>query len=215
MKSLARSNVGFHWRLFLSAVSVLALSGCLIYVAVGISAANIRSFSTYQRSLDVDLYIRSTGRDSVSLQKLLTEVDLYEDIIRAEPYLGRTRPQQVRLDDEVKQLSIAEIELGEDVILVPRFISSEAKEALSVPGTIIVSSTLKEKNDFKMGDVLWNSDDSFGLEIIGFFDAAVNRGFIGARTGYGFVSPETGRLFSPSRLELFILGAVCLGISAV
>lgn len=198
MKSLARSNVGFHWRLFLSAVSVLALSGCLIYVAVGISAANIRSFSTYQRSLDVDLYIRSTGRDSVSLQKLLTEVDLYEDIIRAEPYLGRTRPQQVRLDDEVKQLSIAEIELGEDVILVPRFISSEAKEALSVPGTIIVSSTLKEKNDFKMGDVLWNSDDSFGLEIIGFFDAAVNRGFIGARTGYGFVSPETGRLFSPS-----------------
>jgi putative ABC transport system permease protein len=196
MKSLARSNVGFHWRLFLSAVSVLALSGCLIYVAVGISAANIRSFSAYERSVDVDLYIRAKGNGGNALQQLLTEIDLYENIDRAEPYFGRARTQPIKINDETKRLTIAEIELGDDIMLVPRFIPPEAKQALSVPGSIIVSSTLKEKHGVEMGDILWNPDESFGLEIIGFFDAAINRGFMGSRTGYGFVSPETGRLFS-------------------
>lgn len=198
MKSLARSNVGFHWRLFLSAVSVLALSGCLIYVAVGISSANIRSFSAYQRSVDVDLYIRSNGRGDTALQQVLNEIDLYDDIERAEPFVGRPRPHSVKLGDETKRLTIGEIELDDDTMLVPKFISSDAKRALSIPGSIIVSSTLQEKYGFEMGNILWNSDESFGLEIIGFFDAAINRGFVGSRTGYGFVSLETGRLFSPS-----------------
>lgn len=198
MKSLARSNVGFHWRLFLSAVSVLALSGCLIYVAVGISAANIRSFSAYQRSVDVDLYIRSSGRSEGALEKLFNEIDLYDDIERAEPYMGRSRAHAVKLDGKTNQLTIASVELDADTMLIPKFMSSDAKQALSVPGAIVVSSTLIDKHGFKIGDILWNSTDSFGLEIVGFFDSAINRGFMGARTGYGFVSPETGRLFSPS-----------------
>lgn len=212
MKSLARSNVGFHWRLFLSAVSVLALSGCLIYVAVGISAANIRSFSAYERSVDVDLYIRAPGGGN-ALQELLNEIDLYEDIERAEPYFGRPRVRPVKIYDETKRLAIAEIELGDGIMLVPKFISADAKRALSIPGSIIVSSTLEEKHGFEMGDILWNSDDSFGLEIIGFFDAALNRGFMGARTGYGFVSPETGRLFSPSSRSVSVqFGGASLSI---
>lgn len=199
MKSLARSNVGFHWRLFLSAVSVLALSGCLIYVAVGISAANIRSFTAYDRSIDVDLYIRASGRNnSNALQQLLNDIDVYEDIAVAEPYSGRPRAQTIMIDDEGKRLTIAEIELGENIMLVPRFISTEAKQALRIPGTIIVSAPLQEKYGLELGNILWNPGKDFGLEIVGFFDAAINRGFVGSRTGYGFVSPETGRLFSSS-----------------
>lgn len=198
MKSLARSNVGFHWRLFLSAVSVLALSGCLIYVAVGISTANIRSFSAYERSLDVDLYIRSNGPSNGDLLQLLSEIDLYDDIERAEPYMGRGRPQSVKKGGETKRLTISEIELDDGTMLAPKFISLDAKRALSIPGSIIVSSTLQEKYGYEMSDILWNPDESFGLEIVGFFDAAINRGFIGSRTGYGFVNLETGRLFSPS-----------------
>lgn len=199
MRSLARSNVGFHWRLFLSAVSVLALSGCLIYVAVGISSANIRGFSAYQRSVDVDLYIRrANGPNTGGLEKLLSETELYDDIDRAEPYSGGPRRHSVKLGDDTKRLSIAEIELDDGAMLVPRFISSDAKRALSIPGSIIVSSTLQEKYGFEMGNILWNSDESFGMEIIGFFDSPINRGFVGSQTGYGFVSLETGRLFAPS-----------------
>ncbi|MGJ8560406.1 MAG: FtsX-like permease family protein [Litorimonas sp.] len=213
MTSLARSNVGFHWRLFLSAVSVLALSGCLIYVAVGISAANIRSFTAYERSIDVDLYIRASGRNnSNALHQLLNDIDVYEDIAVAEPYAGRPRPQTVMIDDEGKRLTIAEIELDENIMLVPRFISSEAKQALTIPGTIIVSAPLQEKYGLELGNILWNPGKDFGLEIVGFFDAAINRGFVGSRTGYGFVSPETGRLFSPSSPSIsFGGGAVMVG----
>ena len=176
MLSLARSNISHDWRMFLSAAVVLFLSGSLIFVSVGITQANIRSLTAFKRSLAVDIYVQpSSPREIESLKRFLNESNLYSEVEYAEPLVDNFRSTAVLVNDLKQQLRIVAFELEKPSVTIPRFIGDDVKDALQRTGTTIVSSTLRSKAGFEIGDLIWNESESFALEIIGHFDAEINR----------------------------------------
>ena len=198
MLSLARSNINHDWRMFLSAAVVLLLSGTLIFVSIGITQANIRSLTAFKRNLPVDIYVQvnnNNNNDFASLKQFLNESHIYPEVEFAEPLIDNIRTTTVLVGKQEKRLKVVPLELEKPSIAVPKFIEENVKEALQITGSAIVSSTLKLQPGFEIGDFIWDETENFALEIIGHFEAEINRSSLISQNGYAFVSNETHRLF--------------------
>jgi hypothetical protein len=149
--SLARANIGHQWKLFLAAISVLVLSGCLIYTAIGISLSNVRSVTSYDRSLDIDLYIESsrvlpgTRRASFPFS-MLYFVEKFDEIERAEAHLKQRTAYVYKSGDEFGQLPLNILKMDTKSLGYPKQLNTQAREAISFPEHVIIANSLARKH---------------------------------------------------------------------
>jgi len=139
--SLARANIGYHWKLFTAAILVLMLSGCLIYVATGISVANFRSLSAYERSLDVDFFIVKEKREGEKGSKykaiptqIIFEVETYPEIMAVETLQYTHEIINVQTEDEKFPLNFRVLPYKSKSMLVPEVFDEPATDLRNVVG---------------------------------------------------------------------------------
>ncbi len=211
MFSLARANIGHQWKLFLAAISVLVLSGCLIYTAIGISLSNVRSVTSYDRSLDIDLYIESSkslpgGRRGSFPVSMLYFIEQFDEVERAEAHIKKRSSYNFKSGSEFGRLMINVMETDIKTLGYPKQLHTEAREALSFPETIFVASSLSSKYGWEVGDTIELTLPVGSLKVAGIVKGELGRqALIGGSLG-NFVTTQTdnivtGRQQSPNMLE--------------
>lgn len=201
MKSLARANIGHQWKLFLAAISVLTLSGCLIYVAVGISVANVRNFSVYERSLDADLVVINQnkskgGRRLAFHSNVLYDIQEYEEVEQVE-VIRPTRTSEIfTIDGNDKRFTFIAVDTRIDSVLIPKLFDEETRHFLKVPGHLILSKYLAQKENLVVGDTIISKNTNRAYVVAGIVEGALGRSMLGGMRQNNFVSYQTAETFS-------------------
>ncbi len=201
MFSLARANIGHQWKLFLAAISVLVLSGCLIYTAIGISLANVRSVASYDRSLDIDLYIESakslpgTRRASFPFS-MLYFIEQFEEVERAEAHLKRRTVYNYKSGTEFGRLALNVLEMDTQSLGYPKQLNKEARETLLFPERVFVANSLAEKHGWEIGDTIELTRPVGNLKIAGVVKGELGRQALFGGSLGNFVASQTDNIIT-------------------
>lgn len=199
MKSLARANIGHQWKLFLAAIIVLTLSGCLIYVAVGISAANFRNMSAYERNYNADLFVKSLNVEtnrypSLFDSNVIHDIATYPEVGRVGPFIRLSNYILLEKNGKPIQIPVDILDSGPDGLLVPKLFEEEAYRVLQVPGNIILSKSVAKKDNLQVGDVLVSSNRGDEYTIAGIMSGEMGLSSYGGRFSFNFISSATGEM---------------------
>lgn len=207
VKSLARANIGHQWKLFVAAISILMLSGCMIYVACGVMMSNMRSFSALERSYDVDLYIvpitpksanrmgvMSFSRGSSISSDLLYQIREYEDVATVDVPITHRFYAFVMIDDKPERIGFIVFDPEVEKLTMPTLLGEKEKKSLNQVGSIILTDATAKKIDAKIGDFLPVKDVGVDLLVSGISYGELARANLMGQSINNFISLETAQL---------------------
>lgn len=177
MVSLARANLVHEWRRSLAIVSVLSLVGTLILVQTGLPFGNFRSFLGPLLESSADLFAQAENDfDDGSEQTAGRRGRLFRDITGGDFELESRHEGLFWMHPNVAKVergsifsggsfvgiswpnnktSFADpyiVDINKGSLKFPKTFDASVKEALSLPGAIILSSATARRHKIKIGD---------------------------------------------------------------
>ncbi len=187
LRSLARANLGFEWRRTLTAISVLTLSGVLIYLQMGIMLGGWQSLGAFTRELNADLVIRPIERPGRWNNRFVDEgakddVWLHPNVKQMEPVGMDFSRLRFRFNGERERIRIMTINTLPNSMTMPISFTKEAKTLLNIPGNILISRKYATKVGIQLGDQL--KTDGMDITVAGIFAGKLKNqpGFSSAAT---------------------------------
>ncbi|MGJ8562550.1 MAG: ABC transporter permease [Alphaproteobacteria bacterium] len=209
-KSLARANLGHQWKLFVAAISILMLSGCMIYVACGVMMSNMRSFSALERSYDVDLYIvanrpkepvkrgvMSFGAGTLP-SDLLYQISEYAEVQTVDVPIRHQFFAFVLVNGKSERISFLVLDMDAEKLTTPVLLGDAEKRTLSQVGNIILTKATAKKIKANLNDVLPARDAGVDLFVAGVSYGELARANLMGRSSNNFISLETAQLIDPN-----------------
>ena len=203
-KSLARANIGHQWKLFVAAVSILMLSGCMIYVACGVMMSNIRSFSALERSFDADLYIvkalppnaKASVRRGTIPSDLLFQLAEYDDVAFVDTRITHRFVAFVMVGDKSERIRFVVFDPKAQRLTTPTFLGEAEKQTLSQAGSILLANATAKKIGVSVGDILPAKDANIDLLVAGIHYGELARADLMGNSNNNFMSLETAQLIN-------------------
>lgn len=195
--SLARRNIGYHWRQFFGALSVLMFSGCLIYVAIGISVESYRSIAAHERNLNVDFFIESIASDNNRIKEidrnLLYTLESIPYISKIEVASEKSTTGRFKINGKPRSIPFFIISSDADGMDAPKFFGEKEMKALTRPGSIIVAKSLASNTNLVVGDVIVNDHGNAEAIVVGILGGELGRGNIIGQSRQNYMTLESAQ----------------------
>ncbi len=140
--SLARKSLIYDWRRYLAAVMAVAFSGLLVIVQIGLLLGLFRTVTLVVDRAGADLWIGDATIESFDLARDLPE--RVEFLVRSHPDAARVERLHMSSGDwrapdgRRTAVMIFGVDATEASLGFPRSLSPSLREALRVPGTVVV-----------------------------------------------------------------------------
>jgi len=206
--SLARITIGHEWRRYLAAVLVVALTGMLFYLQVGLITASWQKLTAFERELDTDIIVRGNpGRFGIGFIQNMGAENFYmhSNVAVAEGYSKTVLTDKSPPPGDPRETDLKAIVVNThpDSMTFPRTLDPAAKLLLDVPGTALVSESIAAEAGYALGSHFTLNGST--LQVVGLFSAtfddAVNV-MISRRTLKTFYPQNTRGLNIPRAILL-------------
>lgn len=179
---------------------VLSLAGSLVFIAVGVSSANVRSYTSFERSLFADLYIGSDERGfEEPSNSLLFDIKQFDEVAQVEPLVSQRIEQEVFTGEfqGFVGFRVADRELSP--LMIPVILDNKALDKLSIPSTTILAKSMAERLQVKVGDTVLSGPSKRALKVVGILNGELGRVDISGGSENSFISAETANLLNRNR----------------
>ncbi len=160
--SLARDTIGYEWRRYVAAISIIALTGLIFYLLLGMLLNQWRSFSAFERELNADIIVNSevaTARYRPITQLRPENFYLHPEIVSAQPYLRFGLIERTRLESgEFTLLRAVVVDTADGAMSFPKSLPDRSRSLLRNTGNILVSERLLAQMELGTGDFINISD---------------------------------------------------------
>jgi len=174
--SLARITIGHEWRRYLAAVLVVALTGVLFYLQVGLISASWQKLTAFERELDADIIVRGSNPGMFGMRALrgvsAENFFIHPNVAVVENFsrLLITDRNPPPGDPRETDLRATAVNTASDSMTFPKTLDPAAKPLLDVPGTALVSAELAAETGYALGTNF--SFNGATLQVVGLFSAS-------------------------------------------